>query len=326
MELSVQTELTRERGIGGASEPPQPEDFATEPCTPPAGAGFATPTDNKKRKMPTDAYPEGLVLAGERVVMWNIKEQRKISGNAAPMIKNLKGYLKRHPDRAVFSGQDELVDRSARTASRALAMLAKAVGAEPPAPPAPRVAAEPVAASDVESQLSDEPLDDEHGLMGGDKFATSFYKSGRSPSPSLMHAPAPHYPLDDFVLNMESECDGDAPAPDDGGDDDEEPRSPPASPSLFLNDVEWPTSYDAPSSGSADGKRTDSHESTAHTISSSYGGVWEQATAPGGLRTRGLPLAPSLALDQKTKMSIHSHSCRVSTVVDEIFRSLPVLA
>jgi hypothetical protein len=56
---------------------PQPEiDAEVAAAAPPAGAGFATPIDSKKRKE-VDAYPnpEGLVLAGERVVMWNIKEQ-----------------------------------------------------------------------------------------------------------------------------------------------------------------------------------------------------------------------------------------------------------
>ena len=88
-----------------------------------AATGFCTPVEQKKRKAADDVEDasshDGLTLAGERVVMWNVKEQRKVSGHAAPMVKNLKAYLKRHPDREIYAGQDEQVSRSARAQSRA---------------------------------------------------------------------------------------------------------------------------------------------------------------------------------------------------------------
>lgn len=260
--------------------------------------GFTTPTESKKRKL-ADVTEGGLTLAGERVVMWNTREQRKVSGNAAPMIKNLKSYLKRHPDREIYARQDEAIDRVARAQSRALAMLAKAVGADPPPQPSSSAAAPVAAAERAEDaeEMSADPADaaaDELDLIirRRNERSTPFYPFIRASSPSPEALPrGPFYP----PLSLEgpdsgggggggaeSECEDAVSLPPDA--DDERDLSPPGSPSIFL--AEWlPPSPDdthrsrARSRGSAGGeqggrKQDSSQESTTETRERS--GIWAE--------------------------------------------------
>merc|ERR1719460_899585 len=45
--------------------------------------------------------------AEKRVTIWNWREQRKLSGNSAPFKKNLKEYIRKHPDWEEYVGQDK---------------------------------------------------------------------------------------------------------------------------------------------------------------------------------------------------------------------------
>lgn len=42
-----------------------------------------------------------------RITVWNRQTKRKVSGNAAPMEKNLQEYLKKHPECEMYHGQDK---------------------------------------------------------------------------------------------------------------------------------------------------------------------------------------------------------------------------
>lgn len=45
--------------------------------------------------------------AEKRVTIWNWRDQRKLSGNSAPFKKNLKQYIRKHPDWEEYVGQDK---------------------------------------------------------------------------------------------------------------------------------------------------------------------------------------------------------------------------
>jgi len=57
--------------------------------------------------------------APKRITMWNKRENRKISGNAAPMEKNIAEYLRKHPECEVYDGQRNFVDPAVRAAQLA---------------------------------------------------------------------------------------------------------------------------------------------------------------------------------------------------------------
>lgn len=72
--------------------------------------------------------------AEKRVTIWNWRDQRKLSGNSAPFKKNLKEYIRKHPDWEEYVGQDK--DSNGKKLSQ---KKAKAPEMEMSPPASPRV-------------------------------------------------------------------------------------------------------------------------------------------------------------------------------------------
>lgn len=58
---------------------------------------------SKREEYDAESDPD----AEKRVTIWNWREQRKLSGNSAPFKKNLKDYIRKHPDWEEYVGQDK---------------------------------------------------------------------------------------------------------------------------------------------------------------------------------------------------------------------------
>merc|ERR1711959_233543 len=66
--------------------------------------------------------------AEKRVTIWNWREQRKLSGNSAPFKKNLKEYIRKHPDWEEYVGQDKDAETGKKLTHKSM---------QPPRPLAP---------------------------------------------------------------------------------------------------------------------------------------------------------------------------------------------
>jgi hypothetical protein len=86
-------------------------------CEAYTGQDGGTPTVRRascpKRPRPTGSgAPRGLTMG--TISIWNRAEKRKITGNAAPLVKNVDMYLAKRPDCEVYANQDGMASKAAQ--------------------------------------------------------------------------------------------------------------------------------------------------------------------------------------------------------------------
>jgi len=71
------------------------------------GSAAPRPAPVASPPQPSAQAGSGSDTKARRITVWNRKTKRKVSGNAAPMEKNLAEYLKKHPECEMYDGQDK---------------------------------------------------------------------------------------------------------------------------------------------------------------------------------------------------------------------------
>lgn len=77
-----------------------------------------------------------IVTQNEHVPIWHKIERRKVTGNAAPLRKNLTTYLSRHPECEEYTGQDKEIANCAVNAlgEQRMDQMIQTSHAKPPRP------------------------------------------------------------------------------------------------------------------------------------------------------------------------------------------------
>jgi len=94
--------------LSGAYRNP-PEHGASQSNSPASFSGYRTPehSSSKRSKVQVSAATAATSLAREHVTLWNKAQHKKLSGNAAPLRRNVAAYLAKHPEYEIYDKQDE---------------------------------------------------------------------------------------------------------------------------------------------------------------------------------------------------------------------------